>query len=73
MQRIAGDAEARADIFFAQQWISGNPAAQLGGQLAGVLHVGFRHEDDEFVSAVAGDDVRAPAVGLENVADTLQD
>ena len=72
MQRIAGDAKTGADIFFAQQGIGGNPAAQLGRKLAGVLHVGFRHEDDELIAAVAGHHIGAAAIGFENLTDALQ-
>ena len=67
-----GDAEAGGDIFIAQQRIGGDPAAQLAGELHGLLDAGFRHEDDELVAAVTRDDIGAAAILLENVADALQ-
>src|SRR5215470_4901422 len=73
VQGIGGDAETRADILFAKQGIGGDPATQLGGELARLLHGGFGHENDEFISAIAGHHVGAAAVGFENLADALQD
>src|SRR6516164_2677883 len=72
VQRVAGDAKARADVFLAQQRIGGNPAAQLAGELAGVLHGGFRHQNDKFVAPVARDDVGAATVGLQNLTHALE-
>src|SRR5580700_11625896 len=72
VQRVAGDTKAGADVFLAQEGIGGNPAAKLGGQLPSVLHVGLRHQDDEFVSAVTGNDIGTAAIGFEDVADTLE-
>src|SRR5215470_8974824 len=72
MEGIAGNAEAGADVLFAKERIGGDPAAQLAGELTRVLHGGFRHEYDEFVATVARDDVGAAAVGLENLADALE-
>src|SRR5690349_16204525 len=72
VQGIAGNAEAGADIFFAQKRIGGNPSAELAGELAGVLHRGFWHENDEFVAAVARDDVGAAAIRFENLANALE-
>ena len=73
VHRETGDAEAGGDIFVAQQRIGGDPAAQLAGELDGLLDAGFRHEDDEFVAAVTRDDIGAAAILFENVADALQD
>ena len=72
VERIAGDAETGADILLAKQRIGGNPAAQFGGKLAGLLHGGFRHQDDEFVSTVAGHDIGAAAVGFQDLANALE-
>src|SRR5271157_2555185 len=72
VERIAGDAKAGGDVLLAEKRIGGNPAAQLGSQLAGLLHGGFRHEDDELVAAVAGDNIRAAAVAFENLSDALE-
>ena len=47
-------------------------AAQLAGELARLFDVGFGHQDDEFVAAVAGDDVGAAAILFEDVADALK-
>src|SRR5437667_2972207 len=73
VQGEAGDAEAGGDVLFAEEGIGGDPTAKLHGELAGVLHVGFGHEDDELVAAVASDDIGAAAVLLEDVADALED
>src|SRR5262245_56505106 len=72
MQGIAGDAKAGADVLFAKERIGGDPAAQLAGELTSVLHNGFRHQNDEFVAAVARDDVGAATIGLENLPDALE-
>ena len=72
VQRIAGDTKTGADVFLAQQRIGGYPPAQFCRQLPGVLHVGLRHQDDEFVSAVTGNDIGTAAIGFEDVADTLE-
>src|SRR5271154_3516862 len=37
-----------------------------------MLNGGFRHQDDEFISAVAGDDIGPAAIGFQNVANALQ-
>ena len=68
----AGDAKAGGDVLVAQQRIGGDPAAQLAGELPRLLDGGFRHQDHEFVAAVAGHHVRAAAILLEDVADALQ-
>src|SRR5713226_8567363 len=72
VERITRDAEAGADVFLAQQRIGGNPAAELTRQLPRMFHGGFRHQNDEFVSAVAGDNVGAPAIGLQDLPDALE-
>ena len=73
VQWIAGDTKAGADIFLAEKRIGGNPSTEFGGQLASLFHGGFRHEDDEFVSTVTGNDIGAAAIGFEDLADALQD
>src|SRR6202166_2987628 len=40
--------------------------------MACVLHVGFRHQQDEFISPVAGHHVGAPAIRFEDMSDSLQ-
>ena len=67
-----GDAEAGGDVFVAQQRIGGDPAAQFVRELASLLDGRFRHQNHEFVAAVARDDIRAAAILLEDVADALQ-
>src|SRR2546429_9771457 len=71
MEWIARDAEAGADVFLAQQWIGGDPAAQLARQLPRMLHIGLRHGNDEFVPSVASHNVGGPAIGLPNLPDGL--
>ena len=73
VQRIAGDTEAGGDILLAQQGYRRKPSRAACWPVGGLLHGGFRHEDDEFVAAVAGNDVGAAAIRFENVADALQD
>ncbi len=67
------DPETGGDVFIAQQRIGGDPAAQLIGELAGLLDAGFRHEDDELIAAIARDHVRAATILFENVAHALKD
>ncbi len=64
VQRIAGNTEARTDIFLAQQRIGRYPTAQFGGQLPRVFHIRFWHQDDELIAAVSRDYVGAPTIGL---------
>src|SRR2546427_9658622 len=73
VKRIARYAEAGADVFLAQQWIGGYPAAELVRQLPRMLHIRFRHHDDKLVSSVAGANVGAPASGLQEPPHALQD
>src|SRR5215470_2413621 len=72
MQRIAGDTETRGNVFFTEQWIGRNPASQLRGKLARLLHRGFRHENHKFVAAVASYHIRPAAIRFENLSDALQ-
>src|SRR5260221_9194150 len=72
MERIAGNAETGADVFLAQQRIRRYPPAELAGQLARVLHICFRHQDDKFVSAIAGHNIGAPAIGLQDLSNALE-
>src|SRR5258708_38972459 len=72
MERIAGNAETGADVFLAQQRIRRYPAAELAGQLARMLYICFRHQNDKFVSAIAGHNVGAPAIGLQDLPDALE-
>jgi len=37
-----------------------------------MLHIGFRHENDKLVPAVAGDNVGAPAISFQNLPDALE-
>src|SRR5207245_9918277 len=69
---IAGDAEAGAYVFVAQQPIGGYPPTELAGQLPRMFHIGFRHQNDKLVPAVAGYHVGAPAIGLQDLPDALQ-
>src|SRR6266852_1945302 len=72
MERITSDAETGADIFLAQQRVGRYPAAQLARQLARMLHIGFGHQHDKLVPAVASYNVGAPAIGLQNLSHALQ-
>ena len=60
-------------FFSRKQGIGGDPATQFRSKLASLFHRGFGHQDDKFVSAVAGYNVGAPAIGFKNLADPLQD
>ena len=68
-----GDAQAGGDVFRAQEGIAKDAGAQFFGELAAVIHVAFRHENDKLVAAVAGDHVGGAAVLLEDAADALED
>src|SRR5208282_4944893 len=37
-----------------------------------MLHVGFWHQDHELITTIAGDNIGAPAICLQNVTDTLE-
>ena len=72
VHREAGDAEAGGDVLVAQQRIGGDPVRELACELARLLDARFRHQDHEFVAAIARHHIRAPAILFQNVADTLQ-
>ena len=72
MQRIAGDAEAGGNIFFAQKWIGRNPATQLRSKLPRLLHRSFRHQNYKFVAAVTRNHVRTAAIRFQNLSNALQ-
>src|SRR5260370_37552124 len=72
MERITSDAETGADILLAQQRVSRYPAAKLARQVPRMLPIGFGHQHDKLVPAVAGYNVGAPAIGLQNLSHALQ-
>src|SRR5271169_4351928 len=37
-----------------------------------MFHVGLRHQDDEFVAAIAGHDIGTTTIRFEDVADALE-
>ena len=65
VHREAGHAEAAADVVLGQHRVGRDPQTQALGQNLGLLHAGFRHEDDELVAAVARYHVRLPALLLK--------
>ncbi len=68
----AGNAETRGNGLLAEQRILTNRGPQLLGYLDRLRSVGFRHEDNKFVSTVARHHIRAPAVLLQNLAYAVQ-
>src|SRR5262249_15479204 len=64
--------EAGGNILFAEKIVGAHPAAKFRSQLPGLFHGCFRHQNDEFVSAVTSHHIRTPAIGFENVAHALQ-
>ncbi len=60
MHRETCDSEAARDVMFAQHRVSSQPLAQALGQHLRLLRSSFWHQDDKFVSAIAGDNVRLP-------------
>src|SRR2546422_53935 len=72
MEWIAGDAEAGAVVFPAQQGMGGAPAARLARQLPPIFNIVSRHKNDNFSPAVASHNIGAPAIGLQNLTDALE-
>src|SRR5208282_257312 len=68
MHRETGYAETAGDVMFAEHGVLRNPLAQAFGQDFSLLGAGFRHEDDELISTVAGDDVGLPRLLLEQAS-----
>src|SRR6202021_3031118 len=64
-----GHTEAAGDVMFAKHCIRGNPLAQAFRQNLRLLGAGFRHEDDELISAVTGNNVRLAGFLLEQPSD----
>src|ERR1700722_5685201 len=67
-----GHTEAAGDVMFAKHCIRGNPLAQAFRQNLRLLGAGFRHEDDELISAVTGNNVRLAGFLLEQPSDAGQ-
>ncbi len=72
VHRETGHTKAPCDVVLAEHGVRRQPQAQALGEDLGLLDSGFRHQDDEFVSAVACDYVRLPAFLLQQAADTGQ-
>src|SRR3989338_4915089 len=69
---VGGDADRGGDFLLAEQRVVGQPQAELVAQDVGLLGVGLRHQHHELVAAVAGDDVGAADVLVEDAPDALQ-
>ena len=72
MDREAGDSEASGDLMLSDHRIGRDPDTQTFGENLGLFDPGLRHQDDEFVSSVAGDDVRLAAFLFEQASDTCK-
>ena len=72
MQGETGDAEAAGDVVLFQHRIGGHPKPQSLRQHLRLLDAGLGHEDDEFVSAIAGNHVRLAALLFEQSANSSQ-
>ena len=68
----SGEADGGGDLALTQQRVVSDPLAELVGQAVGLVGVGFRHQDDELVAAVAGHHVGAAHVLLQHAPDALQ-
>jgi len=72
MKRITRDAKL-ALMFFAQAADrEGTQPRSCWANWPGVLHIGFRHQNDKLISTVTGLPHRTPALGLQNLPDALQ-
>ena len=72
VHRETGHAETAGDVVLAQHGIGRQPQAQSFRQYLRLLDSSFRHQDDEFVSAIARDYVRLPALLLQQPPDAGQ-
>src|SRR5437588_13117257 len=61
----ASDANSAGNVLFLKYGISRYPQAQALGQYLRLFDSGFRHQDNEFVPAVASHYIRLPATGVE--------
>src|SRR5436309_214132 len=73
MHRETGYTEACGDAVLGQHSVSRDPQPQTFREYLGLLHTGFRHEDDELVATVASDHVGLPALLLEQTSHARQD
>ena len=71
VHRETGDAETRGNVLVAQQPIGGDPARNFPASCR-ACSTWFRHQDDEFVAAIARHHIRTPAILFKNVANALQ-
>ena len=66
MHGISSNAEAARDLPLVEHDVSGNPQAQTFAQSLCLLHAGLRHQDHEFVAAIAAHNVRLPRLLLQD-------
>src|SRR5437868_12326315 len=64
----ASHAKAAGNVLFLKHGISRYPQAQALGQYLRLFDSGFRHQDNEFVPAVASHYIRLPALLLKESA-----
>src|SRR6266550_3617875 len=64
----ASHAKAAGNVLFLKHGISRYPQAQALGQYLRLFDSGFRHQDNEFVPAVASHYIRLPALLLKEPA-----
>ena len=68
----ASHAKAAGNVLFLKHGISRYPQAQALGQYLRLFDSGFRHQDNEFVPAVASHYIRLPALLLKESANASQ-
>src|SRR6058998_53415 len=68
----ASHAKAAGNVLFLKHGISRYPQAQALGQYLRLFDSGFRHQDNEFVPAVASHYIRLPALLLKEPANASQ-
>src|SRR2546430_2285223 len=68
----ASHAKAASNVLFLKHGISRYPQAQALGQYLRLFDSGFRHQDNEFVPAVASHYIRLPALLLKESANASQ-
>ena len=72
MHRKAAHSKAAGDVLLLKHRVRRNPQPQALGQYLRLFDPGLRHQNDEFVSAVASDHIRLPALLFQQPPDASQ-
>src|SRR5450432_2791467 len=72
MDRESRNAKTGGNILVPQKRIGCHPAPKFACELSSLLHSGFRHQDNELISAVARHHIGPPTVLFEYVSHALK-